>query len=357
MAAVPFERHRSWFENFAIQLSLGALCAVMLALFESLWFFFTDPFADAWREFAWCFVRAFVAVAALLSGLGLSAPWLPQRRALRLPALALAIVAAAALGWFAEDGLTVWLSGAPISDGERPYMMHSMFVLALLVGVLREYRWASLRAAALLHEAELNRIRLQGELTAGRLQVLQAQIEPHFLFNSLANLRRLLRTDGEAGRAMLADLMRYLEGALPRMRDDSSTLARETELIRAFLAVHQVRMGTRLQVHIDVPDALSLRVVPPMMLLTLIENALKHGLSPLPEGGTISVLADEVDGMLLLQVADTGRGLIAGTGSGTGLANIRARLKAMYGAAARLTLRHNLPRGVVAQIDLPVHAE
>ena len=356
MADVPFQRHRSWFENIAILLALCAACAVMLASFESLWFFFTDPFPDAWREFAWCFLRAFVAVAALLSTLALATRWLPQRRALRWPALALVIVGAAALGWLAEDGLTLLLSGEPISNGERPYMLHTMFVLALLVGVLAEYRRASLRAAALLHEAELNRIRLQSELAAGRLQVLQAQIEPHFLFNSLANVRRLLRTDGDAGRAMLADLMRYLEGALPRMREDSSTLAREAELIRAFLAVHQVRMGPRLQVHIDVPDALGLRVVPPMMLLTLIENALKHGLSPLPEGGSISVVAAESEGKLVLRVADTGLGLVAGSGGGTGLANIRARLRAMYGAAAGLSLRHNHPHGVVAQIDLPVQA-
>ena len=356
MASVPFQRHRSWFENIAILLALCAAFALMLASFESLWFFFTDPFADAWREFAWCFVRALVAVAALLSTLALAARWLPRRRVLRWPALALTIVGAATLGWFAEDALTLWVSGESISDGERPYMLHTMFVLALLAGVLGEYRWASLRAAALLHEAELNRIWLQSELAAGRLQVLQAQIEPHFLFNSLANVRRLLRTDGNAGRAMLVDLMRYLESALPRMRDDSSTLARETELIRAFLSVHQVRMGSRLQVHIDVPDDLGRRVVPPMMLLTLIENALKHGLSPLPEGGSISVVAAEADGKLLLQVADTGRGLVAGSGGGTGLANIRARLRAMYGAAAGLSLRHNHPRGIVAQIDLPAHA-
>jgi hypothetical protein len=147
--------------------------------------------------------------------------------------------------------------------------------------------------------------------------------------NSLANVCRLLRTDREAGRAMLADLMRYLESALPRMRDDSSTLARETELVRAFLAVHQVRMGQRLEVHIDVQPQLGARVVPPMMLLTLIENALKHGLGPLPEGGAISVGAVEVGGRLVLRVADTGRGLAAGSGGGTGLANIHARLKAM----------------------------
>jgi len=318
--------------------------------------FFTDAFADAWREFAWCFLRALVAVAALLSTMALGTSRLPRRRALRWPALALVIVAAAALGWFAEDGLTVWLSGAPVSSGERPYMLHTMFVLALLAGALSEYRWASMRAAALLHEAELNRIRLESELAAGRLQVLQAQIEPHFLFNSLANVRRLLRTDGRAGREMLADLMRYLQSALPRMRDDSSTLAREAELIRAFLAVHQVRMGARLQFRIDVPDALGRCVVPPMMLLTLIENALKHGLGPLPEGGSISVVVTEADDRLVLQVDDTGRGLVAGSGGGTGLANIRARLKAMYGAAAGLSLQHNEPRGVVAQIHLPVHA-
>ena len=355
MVSVPFQRHRSWYENLAILLALCTAFAVMLASFETVWFFFSEPFSDAWREFAWCFLRAFVAVAALLSTLALATRWLPERRALRWPALALVIVGAAALGWFAEDGLTLLLSGEPISDGERPYMLHTMFVLALLAGVLGEYRWASLRAAALLHEAELNRIRLQGELAAGRLQVLQAQIEPHFLFNSLANVRRLLRTDGEAGRAMLVDLMRYLESALPRMREDTSTLAREAELIRAFLAVHQVRMGARLQVHIDVPDALGRHVVPPMMLLTLIENALKHGLGPLPEGGSISVVASEADGKLVLQVADTGRGLVAGSGGGTGLANIRARLKATYGAVASLSLRHNEPRGVVAEIALPAH--
>ena len=356
MLRIVFQRHRSWFEKLATGLALAVALAVVLAAFESLWFFFTDELADAWAEFLWCFLRAFAAVLALLSALALALRCLPQRRALRWPALALAIVGAAALGWWAEDGLTRLVSGEGIAEGERAYMLHTMAVLALLAGVLGEYRGASLRAAALLHDAELNRLRLQSELAAGRLQVLQAQIEPHFLFNSLANLRRLLRTDGDAGRAMLAGLMRYLESALPRMRDDQSTLAREAELIRAFLAVHQVRMGARLEVRIDLPDALGGRVVPPMMMLTLIENALKHGLAPLPEGGAIHIAAAEAHGRLVLEVADTGRGLVAGAGGGTGLANIRARLKAMYGAAAGLSLRHNQPRGVVAQIDLPAQA-
>ena len=302
MASVPFQRHRSWIETFGILLALCVVLTSMLALIGSVWSFILQPFSEVWPEFTLYWQQNFVAVAAVLLILAPLPRWLPQRRSLRWPLLALAI------------------------------------------------------AAAALHEAELNRIRLQGELAAGRLQVLEAQIEPHFLFNSLANVRRLLRVDGEAGRAMLADLMRYLESALPRMRDDSSTLAREAELIRAFLAVHQVRMGGRLEVRIHMPTELGGRVVPPMMLLTLIENALKHGLAPLPEGGAISVSAAEAEGVLVLGVADTGRGLVAGSGGGTGLANIRARLKAMYGAAAGLSLRLNEPHGVVAEIKLPAQA-
>lgn len=354
MESVPFQRHRSWIEALVILLALCVALALMLALFETVFFLFTDPLLDALQDLLWCWERAFVAVTAVLLTLAALPRCLPERGWLRWTGLALAIVFAGALGWFAEDTLTLLVSGEHISADERPYMLHTMFVLATFVGVLGEYRWRSLRAAAALHEAELNRIRLQGELASGRLQVLQAQIEPHFLFNSLANVRRLLRTNGEAGRAMLADLMRYLETALPRMRDDSSTLAREAELVRAFLAVYQVRMGHRLQVHIDVPVELGAHVVPPMMLLTLIENALKHGLGPLPEGGAISIAAAEAGGRLVLRVADTGHGLVAGSGGGTGLANIRARLKAMHGAAARLSLHLNEPRGVVAEIELPV---
>jgi signal transduction histidine kinase len=357
MASAAFERHRSRIETLGILVALCLVLAFVIASIETMWSFFLEPLAKAWSEFAFAWPPLFVGVAAVVLTLASLPRWLPQRRSLRWSGLALAIAAAGALGWFAADGWSLFSTGEHFQDDhDRPHMVHTMFVLAALFAGLGEYRWRSVRAAAALHEAELNRIRLQGELAAGRLQVLEAQIEPHFLFNSLANVRRLLRIDGEAGRAMLADLMRYLESALPRMRADSSTLAREAELIRAFLAVHQVRMGPRLQVRIDVPAELGGRVVPPMMLLTLIENALKHGLAPLPEGGAISVSAAEAEGMLVLRVADTGRGLVAGSGGGTGLANIRARLKAMYGAGAGLSLRLNEPRGVVAEIRLPVQA-
>ena len=136
-----------------------------------------------------------------------------------------------------------------------------------------------------MHSAEVDRLALDREMDSARLQVLQAQIEPHFLFNTLANVRRLYQTDADIGREMLANLMRYLEVALPRMRDDTSTLEREAALIEAFLNVQKIRMGRRLTFEIDIDAELQSLSVPPMMLLTLVENALKHGLNPLPEGG------------------------------------------------------------------------
>jgi len=277
-------------------------------------------------------------------------PWLPQRRVWRWPLLGATVVAAAALGW--------WVGGVSctceIDPASSRMVAHDAFVAALLIAVLAEYRRSFLHAAESLHEAELDGLRLQSELAAGRLQLLQAQIEPHFLFNSLANVRRLMRIDGAAGRAMLADLLRYLESALPKLRDDQPTLAREAEVIHSFLSVHRVRMGARLTFDIDIPPELATRIVPPMMLMTLVENALKHGLQPQPDGGSIRIAARAEDATLRLDVADTGRGLGAGLGAGTGLANIRSRLRSMYGDAANLSLRINEPRGVVATIQVPL---
>ena len=204
-----------------------------------------------------------------------------------------------------------------------------------------------------MHDAELELIAQQRNQAEVQLQLLQAQIEPHFVFNALANVRRLLRTDPTVADRMLADLLRYLQEALPRLRDEHSTLGREAELVRAFLAVHQVRMGARLLAEVDIPDALAACAVPPMLLLTLVENALKHGLQPLVEGGAIRVAAKSQDGRLTLTVADTGRGMGTGLGAGTGLANTRARLRALYGVAADLSLRVNQPRGVLATISMP----
>ena len=202
--------------------------------------------------------------------------------------------------------------------------------------------------------AELRRGALETQHLATRLRLLQAQVEPHFLFNTLSNARRLCQTDAGAGRAMLVQLTRYLRGALPRMRENEASLAEEIDLVEAYLGLQKIRMGERLETAIDAPRPLLEARVPSMMLATLVENAIKHGIAPLAEGGSIRVSAERAGDALRLTVADTGRGLAAASGAGVGLANIRARLAAAYGGRAALELRANEPRGVAATITLPL---
>jgi signal transduction histidine kinase len=227
------------------------------------------------------------------------------------------------------------------------------YSLAALIVLAHHFAERSRSASTALNDAEVRRIGLEREVASARVALLQAQVEPHFIFNALANVRRLMRTDTDAGRTLLTDLLRYLEEALPTLRDEHTTLGREAELVRAYLAVHQVRMGPRLRTEIDIPPELAGRSVPPMVLLTLVENALKHGLQPMVDGGSVRVAARAASGRLVLTVADTGRGMGTGSGHGTGLANVRARLKQMYGAEASLALAVNEPQGVVATITLP----
>jgi len=331
---------------------LSLLTALFRIKVDQLFVIPPDPVE--WRDTYQIWWPTFAGIAPTVLIVAVAQHWLPLSRWIRWPLLAATVAVAAWIGWTVR----VWYTNACGCDAAPPALMLGtqqwQLFLAMLIAVVGEYRLGFSRASESLHKTEVERLRLQSELAAGRLQLLQAQIEPHFLFNSLANVRRLLRTDGAAGRAMLADLLRYLESALPRLREERPTLEREVEIVRAFLGVHQVRMGSRLQVDFDVPPALGDRIVPPMMLITLVENALKHGLQPLLEGGSIRIAATSDPTTLRVQVADTGRGLGTSLGAGTGLANIRARLRSMYGAGAQLTLRVNEPRGVVAMIELPL---
>jgi Histidine kinase len=212
-------------------------------------------------------------------------------------------------------------------------------------------------AAAALYQAQHDSEETQRESAEARLQVLQAQIEPHFLFNTLASIRRLYETEPDSGRTMLRHLVSYLTASLPTLRAAHSTLGRELALATAYLNVQKIRMGARLGVEIDVPLALHEIEVPPMMLATLAENAIIHGLGPLPEGGRIRIVARAKDGRLTVQVADDGRGLQDAWGAGIGLANIRARLHSEFRDNANVTLASGPQRGVTATIDLPLPAD
>ena len=199
------------------------------------------------------------------------------------------------------------------------------------------------------------------QLTEARLQALQAQVEPHFLYNTLANVQALTETDAPAANAMVGHLIQYLRAALPKMRDSTSTVGQEVELVAAYLSILKMRMGSRLEFAIDVPPELSSKPFPPMMLPSLVENAIKHGLEPLREGGRIDIVATRIatarGERIRVQVRDTGTGLpgtLVENGGGVGLVNLRERLAGLYGDDASFVIESNISRGVIATIEIPV---
>ncbi|MDH4191822.1 MAG: histidine kinase [Betaproteobacteria bacterium] len=264
-------------------------------------------------------------------------------------------VAAALAGCVVGSAVRYVVGATPEVDGAR-FVIHASIAwfvpaAALTAGYMFFLRTHAAREAA--QAAELQRKALEKQRIEARARLLQAQIEPHFLFNTLSNVRRLCQNDAAAGRAMLGQLTRYLRAALPKIRDEESTLADEVELVASYLGVQGMRMGARLQTSIEIPAALMGERVPPLMLATLVENAIKHGVAPSASGGSIRVCATQEADALVLSVSDTGQGFIAASGSGVGLANVRSRLAALYGTAATFQLEANRPQGVVATIRLP----
>lgn len=195
------------------------------------------------------------------------------------------------------------------------------------------------------------------ELSEARLSLLHAQIEPHFLYNTLASAQLLTRSNPPQADRMLGHLIQYLRNALPHIGESQSTLAEELERIRAYLEVLRVRMGERLAMQIEVPDDLLSTPVPTMMLQPLVENAIKHGLEPKSGGGTIWILARRDDGKVAITVADDGQGFGASSGgTGIGLKNVRERLRLLYGSRASLSVVANAPAGVSATLTVPAAA-
>lgn len=193
------------------------------------------------------------------------------------------------------------------------------------------------------------------ELTVARLNLLHAQVEPHFLYNTLASAQYLTRNDPARADEMLGHLIQYLRHSLPRTQDELATLSDELERALAYLEILKIRMGQRLSVQVDVPENLRGTRLPPMMLQTLVENAIKHGLEPRTAGGTVWIRARHADdGTVAITVADDGEGFnVQSSGTGIGLKNVRERLQLVYGGKASLAVVANFPCGVAATISVP----
>jgi LytS/YehU family sensor histidine kinase len=226
-----------------------------------------------------------------------------------------------------------------------------VLVLVIIKIVAGGKRRAEITATQATHRAQTET--LERNLVEARMQALQAQIEPHFLFNTLASIDQLIQTDPPRASRMQQSLIRYLRSAMPQMREGQrSTLGQQVELSRAFLDIMAVRMEARLAADIAVPEGLKSAVFPPMMLQTLVENSIKHGLEPKATGGKVEIAAEVADGLLAVQVLDTGVGFEP-KGNGVGLANIRERLAGLYGERAELIITVPPGGGTCATIKVP----
>jgi chemotaxis protein histidine kinase CheA len=212
-------------------------------------------------------------------------------------------------------------------------------------------------AAATAAQANAEREALQRQVTEAKMQMMQAQVEPHFLFNTLASVEYLIETNPPRASAMQRSLIQYLRAVLPQMRETSSVtnLGREADMVRAYLDLLKMRMEERLHVEFQVPEGLRSAAFPPMMLQSLVENAIKHGLEEKEDGGTLRVAAEVAHNKLRVIVTDDGLGFgaIPSKGTGLGLQSIRERLKLLHGQNGQLIITPNTPSGVISTIEVP----
>ncbi|MEW5881463.1 MAG: histidine kinase [Pseudomonadota bacterium] len=351
-------------DDFFAVFNLRSIAAVFyfcaaLVLVGWLTFLHVEPLEQWLFSVAIGVRQTLISGTAALAAIALAQAGLPR---LALPrrwiefALAVALIGGvAALAYVVR----AYVFGSPIATLlERPWRTAAIVTQWTVVGgigyALFDLGRREREARAALAAAARERDALAAQMMQARLSALQAQIEPHFLFNTLANVKRLYETSPGSGRTMLGHLIEYLRAALPSMRQSGSSVRRELDLVRSYLTILQFRMGDRLAFDVDA-DATALDAeLPPMVLPTLVENAIKHGLSPLPEGGRIDVRARAVGGTLIVEVSDTGAGFRASSGAGVGLANTRQRLATLYGERAQLDLAANWPRGVIARLQLPL---
>ena len=239
----------------------------------------------------------------------------------------------------------------------------ALFILFIFMLIARAFAGRAARGEqrAVIAESRERSESHARQLAEAKLTLMRAQVEPHFLFNTLAHVQALQEIDPPAAGTMLERLISYLRAAMPSMRDTTSTLGREIEVVRAYLDLLKIRMGDRLRYVINVPFDLNNVSLPPTMIATLVENAIKHGLEPKKDGGTIAINVRKIAGangaadMLEVLVADDGLGLGGAqtAGTGVGLVNTRERLKMLYGSAGSLVVEPNAPSGVRAIMCVP----
>jgi signal transduction histidine kinase len=280
----------------------------------------------------------------------------------RWPVFFFIVLAGVPLGQFAGARLAGFVLNADLGslhsagNAKTNGMLLFTLLATAVVSVFFRSRDRAIRAETAMALEKARAEAVQRQAVQAQLQLLRAQIEPHMLFNTLANLQGLIAIDPQRAQHMLDQLIQFLRATLSSSRAEITTLAQEFSLLDAYLGLMAVRMGERLSFSLSLPDSLRDTAVPPMLLQPLVENAIAHGIEPNIDGGSIAIGASMHDGCLQLDVIDSGRGPDAGPGkpgTGLGLHNTRERLKALHGDKASLVLEASPDGGTIARILLP----
>ncbi len=267
----------------------------------------------------------------------------------------LGIVAGVAIGWNTGAFILAEVFSFHIPKSENGFIQTGFlgFTFGAVISYFFFIRESLKKSKKEAEEEKLKRLSIEKGVLEANLKLLQAQIEPHFLFNTLSNIFSLIDTDKAKSKAMLKDLINYLRTSLSRTRQDLITIGEEIELIKSYLNILEVRMSDRLRYKIELPGDLKGHPFPPMLLQPLVENSVKHGLEPKIEGGEILIRVTEDRDIIRLEVTDNGVQFSPYYDSGVGISNVKERLNLLYGEMGRLILEENKPSGLRAIIEVP----
>jgi sensor histidine kinase YesM len=280
----------------------------------------------------------------------------PAKASSQVLIVILCVLGGALLGSFLATHLNLHkFSGVPGRIPMEMLIVASIIGFVISFGFILYEKYISFKLSA--NEEKLRRTVLEKEKLNADLKLLQAQVEPHFLFNTLSNILSLLEHDPETGKRMLENLTQYLRTSLIQSRKPANRLADEIGMIRTYLDIYKIRMGKRLSYTLDIPENVLNLEIPPMILQPLVENAIKHGLEPKIEGGGIRIRACRKEGLLTLEVSDTGMGIKEKSATGVGTGNIRKRLASLFGDRAGLNFEDLAPSGLKAIVEIPCEAD
>jgi len=309
-------------------------------------------------------VKTFVIMFAISQGYGIST-WMviiflfwackPKKEASHVFIVLIGIACGILLGSLMRNFILQQIFPTHIWEWQKT-LLRTIVICLTSAGVICYFLYTKRRfkvGKEMMQQERISRLSSEKQALEANLKLLQAQIEPHFLFNTLSNILSLLDTDLGKGQAMLMDLTRYLRTSLSKTRGRTTTLGQEMEMLQVYLDIFKIRMEDRLHYRIEVPKSIKGLPFPPLLIQPLVENAIKHGIEPKVEGGTITIRARKNGGVLRLEIADTGAGLPEDGTTGFGLSNVRERLKSLYGDSGRLILEENRPSGLKAIIEVP----